>query len=82
MEEVKEIMEANIKASIERGENIDNLRAQSKDLQTSTDAFRKKTEAVEKAIWYKGMRFKIICAVVSVVLILVLIVVLVFLLKK
>lgn len=56
IESVKDIMSQNIERVLERGERIDLLVDQSAHLQSSSLAFRKKSAAVKRQMWWQKTR--------------------------
>jgi len=69
IEEIKSVMVENIEKVLQRGEQIENLVDQTKNLETQAIRFKKESGHLKRAMWIRNL--KITCVLVFVVLILV-----------
>lgn len=68
VEGVKNIMSQNVDRILARGENLDNLRNKTEDLEASSEHFKTTSQKVARKYWWKNAKMiAIICVVVGII---------------
>ncbi|CAH2274894.1 vesicle-associated membrane 8 [Pelobates cultripes] len=72
VEGVKNIMSQNVDRILARGENLDQLRNKTEDLEASSEHFKTTSQKVSRKYWWKNVKMiVIICIVVGIILLLI-----------
>ncbi|XP_063788043.1 vesicle-associated membrane protein 8 [Pseudophryne corroboree] len=72
VEGVKNIMSQNVERILARGENLDQLRNKTEDLEASSEHFKTTSQKVARKYWWKNAKMiAIICVVVGIILLLI-----------
>ena len=69
VQQVKEIMVANIEQIVERGERLDLLVDRSENLSNESVTFKRTSTALQRKMWWQNAKMKVIMAVVVIVII-------------
>lgn len=69
VDEIKGIMQENIKKVVERGESMEQIESKTNELHESSQQFQKKTTQVKKKMWWKNMKYSILIIVVLLILV-------------
>ncbi|XP_029460138.1 vesicle-associated membrane protein 8 [Rhinatrema bivittatum] len=69
VEGVKNIMSQNVDRILARGENLDQLRNKTEDLEASSEHFKTTSQKVARKYWWKNVKMiAIICVVVGIII--------------
>ncbi|KAM9311280.1 vesicle-associated membrane protein 8 [Gastrophryne carolinensis] len=72
VEGVKNIMSQNVDRILARGENLDQLRNKTEDLEASSEHFKTTSQKVARKYWWKNAKMiAIICVIVGIILLLI-----------
>uniref|UniRef100_A0A0B7BUZ9 V-SNARE coiled-coil homology domain-containing protein n=1 Tax=Arion vulgaris TaxID=1028688 RepID=A0A0B7BUZ9_9EUPU len=77
VDDVVDIMKSNVSKVIERGDRLEDLQDKSESLSSNSDMFRARSKSLQKAMWWKNCRMRIILALVLAVIITIIIIILV-----
>ncbi|XP_030057542.1 vesicle-associated membrane protein 8 [Microcaecilia unicolor] len=69
VEGVKNIMSQNVDRILARGENLDQLRNKTEDLEASSEHFKTTSQKVARKYWWKNVKMiVIICIIVAIII--------------
>lgn len=71
VEGVKNIMTQNVERILARGENLDQLRNKTEDLEATSEHFKTTSQKVARKFWWKNMKMIIIICVIVFIFILI-----------
>ncbi|XP_073478190.1 vesicle-associated membrane protein 8 [Aquarana catesbeiana] len=72
VEGVKNIMSENVERILARGENLDQLRNKTEDLEASSEHFKTTSQKVARKYWWKNAKMiAIICVIVGIIVLLI-----------
>lgn len=72
VEGVKNIMSQNVERILARGENLDQLRNKTEDLEASSEHFKTTSQKVARKYWWKNAKMiAIICVIVGIIVLLI-----------
>lgn len=74
VDEVVDIMQSNISQVMERGDRLEDLNDKSENLSSSADVFRMKARSLQRRMWWKECRMRILLAVIVIVILTIIIV--------
>jgi vesicle-associated membrane protein 4 len=74
VDEVVDIMQSNIGKVMDRGEKLEDLHDKSESLSTNANAFRVKARNLQRQMWWKECRMRILLAVIVTVILIIIIV--------
>jgi len=69
--EVTEVMKENITKVIERGDKLDDLQEQSENLNNTANFFRQSSRRLQRNMWWREMKMRLILATVIMVILLI-----------
>jgi len=69
VDEVTEIMRDNVDTVLNRGEALDDMICRADDLQATTNAFQQQTTQINRTLYWKNIRLKLIIALIIIVII-------------
>ncbi|XP_040849531.1 vesicle-associated membrane protein 8 [Ochotona curzoniae] len=73
VEGVKHIMTQNVERILARGENLDQLRNKTEDLEATSEHFKTTSQKVARKFWWKNMKMIIIICVIVFILVLIIV---------
>uniref|UniRef100_A0A8C5M3J8 Vesicle associated membrane protein 8 n=1 Tax=Leptobrachium leishanense TaxID=445787 RepID=A0A8C5M3J8_9ANUR len=72
VEGVKNIMSQNVDRILARGENLDQLRNKTEDLEASSEHFKTTSQKVSRKYWWKNIKMiAIICVIVGIIVLII-----------
>ncbi|XP_071097538.1 vesicle-associated membrane protein 4-like [Haliotis cracherodii] len=74
VDDVVDVMKNNVSKVLDRGERLDDLQDKSDSLASNSDMFRSRAKGLQRSMWWKNCRMKIILAIVVVVVLAVIII--------
>ncbi|XP_062515904.1 vesicle-associated membrane protein 4-like [Corticium candelabrum] len=74
LDDVVDIMHKNIERVVERGEKLEDLQDKSEDLVDSAAAFRTQARRIQRQMWWKRCRMRLILAAIVAAIILIIVV--------
>lgn len=74
VDEVVDVMQSNIGRVMDRGDRLEDLHDKSENLSSSAHAFRVKARSLQRQMWWKECRMRILLAVIVVIILTIIIV--------
>lgn len=74
VDDVVDVMKSNVSKVVERGDRLEDLQDKSDSLASNSDIFRNRAKALQKNMWWKHCRMRIIIALVIIVILAVIII--------
>ncbi|XP_012943839.1 vesicle-associated membrane protein 4 [Aplysia californica] len=69
VDDVVDIMKSNVNKVIERGDRLEDLQDKSESLSSNSDMFRSRAKSLQRNMWWKNCRMRIILAVIVIIII-------------